>query len=187
MSDRNLLFHILIVGFLFAVILVNPFRGDAGEPINDIKAFSRQLSTKAEGRNENSKIRVEIYLAAERKGDIDAIKKEFEALSITNVRPQVFRKGNPPQNIGFGKEVPVEVAREAIRLARTYNGGIQFLLPEKRLAPHYIGIGVSIFDEAFQIPVGPEELERLSDPNLTNAQFHDLYHRMTDQPPRINR
>ncbi len=186
MYNRNRLSS-LAGGFLFAVILINPLRGNAGEPINQTPAPSGQLSAPSDGRTENSKIRVEIALSPERKKDIDAIKKEFEVFSITNVRPQFFRQGNPPQNIGFGREIPVEVAREAIRVAMTYNRGIQFLLPEKRLAPHYIGIGVSIFDEAFQVPVGPEELKRLSDPSLTNAQFHDLYHQMTDQPPRINR
>lgn len=132
-------------------------------------------------------ILVEIFLAPERKNDADAVKKEFEALSITKVRPQIFRKGHPPQNIGFGKDIPADVAREAIRLAKTYNDGIQFFVPEKRVAAHYIGIGVSILDEAFLIPASPEDLKRLSDPALTDDQFHAIYRQLTDKPPRINR
>jgi hypothetical protein len=169
------IFPIWIGGFLFATLLFSTGSVKAAEPINE----------KNQGGKSN--IRVEIFLSPERKGEIDAIKKAFEALSITNVHAQAFRKGHPPQNIGFGKEIPAEVAREAIQLALKYNDGIQFFLPEKRLAAHYIGIGVSIFDEAFQIPANPEDLKRLSDPSLTDDQFHQLYQTLTDKPPRINR
>lgn len=156
----------------------------AAEPNPSPGSSAAPSAKEAEARRD---ILVEIFLAPERKNDVGAVKKEFEALSIIKVRPQVLRKGHPPRNIGFGKDIPAEVVREAIRLALTYNDEIQFLLPEKRLASHYIGIGVSIFDEAFQIPVTPEELKRLSDPALTDAQFHDLYRQLTDKPPRINR
>lgn len=174
MKSRNI-FFIWIAGFLFITLLTSVRPVNAADPADE------------KGRGGKSKIRVEIFLSPERKGEIDAVKKEFEALSITNVHPQVFRKGDPPQNIGFGRDIPADVAREAIRLATTYNRGIQFFLPEKRLAPHYIGIGVSIFDEAFQVPASPEDLKRLSDSSLTDDQFHQLYQALTDKPPRINR
>lgn len=156
----------------------------APAPAEPGRSSESPAAKEAAGRRD---ILVEIFLAPERKNEADTVKKEFEALSITKVRPQVFRKGHPPQNIGFGKEIPADVARQAIQLALKYNDGIQFLLPEKRLAAHYIGIGVSIFDEAFQIPVSPEELKRISDPSLTDDQFHQLYREMNDNPPRINR
>lgn len=175
----------LLAGFLFAAVMLNVQLTKAAEPINGIEGLSSQATTETAGGSENSKILVEMFLSPERKGDIDTIKREFEAFSITKVRVKAFSKGDPPRNIGFGKEIPVDVAREAIRQATTYNRGIQFFLQEKRLAPHYIGIGVSIFDEAFQVPVGPDDLSRLSDPTLSTAQFHEIYHQLTDQPPRI--
>ncbi len=174
MRSRNI-FSFWIGGFLFFTLLLSVLPVKAAEPVNE------------NDRGGKSNIRVEIFLSPERKEEIDAVKKEFEALSIINVHAQAFRKGHPPQNIGFGKEIPAEVAREAIQLALKYNDGIQFFLPEKRLAAHYIGIGVSIFDEAFQIPASPEDLKRLSDPSLTDDQFHQLYRQLTDKPPRINR
>ena len=51
----------------------------------------------------NQKILVEIFLASDRKGDLETIKKEFAAVSITKVRPQFFKLGNPPQNIAIGR------------------------------------------------------------------------------------
>lgn len=174
MRSRNIFFF-WIGGFLFFTLLLSVLPVKAAEPVNE------------NDRGGKSNIRVEIFLSPERKEEIDAVKKAFESLSITNVHAQAFRKGHPPQNIGFGKEIPAEVAREAIQLALKYNDGIQFFLPEKRLAAHYIGIGVSIFDEAFQIPASPEDLKHLSDPSLTDDQFHQLYQALTDKPPRLNR
>jgi hypothetical protein len=187
MNNRVHVRCLLVGGFLFAAIRTGALTVKAAEPVNPIDQQSSEAMEKKIDRSENKKILVEIYLSPDQKENIDAVKKEFEVLSITKVRPQLFRKGHPPQNIGFGKGIPADVAREAIRLATTYNGEIQFFLPEKRLASHYIGIGVSIFDEAFQIPVGPDDLKRLSDPTLTTPQFHELYDKLTDQPPRINR
>ena len=184
MNNRNIFFFVTAGFFLTVMLIGTPSKA---EPMDPAGASAQRVDAERPDRSANGKILVEIYLSPEQKGEIEAVKKAFEALSITKVRPQLFRKGHPPQNIGFGKEIPAEVAREAIRLAMTYNGGIQYFLPEKRLAPNYIGIGVSIFDEAFQVPAGADDLKRLSDPSLTTAQFHLLYDRLTDQPPRIKR
>lgn len=139
---------------------------------------------KAQTPDANAKILVELFLAKERKGDLDTITKEFEEAGITRIRPQFFRKGNPPENIAIGKNVPANVARLAIRLAITYNRDIKFLLPEYRFFPDHIVIGSSAYDEKSQIPIRPEDLKRLSDPALTTAQYHDLYRQLTGEDKR---
>lgn len=126
------------------------------------------------------KILVEIFLAGDRKEDLAAITREFGAVGITKIRPKFFQLGNPPTNIAIGRRVPADIARLAIRLAKTHNGGITKLLPEERLAPDYIAIGTSIFDELFQYPVSPEDVDRLADPALTTEQFHELYRKLAD-------
>ncbi len=130
-------------------------------------------------------ILVEVFLAPDHRGDIDAIKDAFGAVSVTRVRPQVFRLGNPPENIAIGKSVPAPVARLAIQLAVTYNRGVKFLLPEFRFFPDHIAIGSSAFDEKSQIPIRPDDLERLSNPSLTTEQFHELYRRLTGEDQRL--
>jgi len=133
----------------------------------------------------NSKILVEIFLAPDRRGDLDVIEKAFEAVSITRIRTQFFRLGNPPANIAIGQNVPAAVARLAIRMAVTYNGGVKFLLPQYRFFPEHIAIGTSAFDEASNIPIRPEDLDRLSDPVLTTSQFHALYRHLTGEDKRL--
>ena len=123
----------------------------------------------------NRRILVEITLAAERKADFDAIRQAFAAMSITRIHRNFLRLGHPPRNIVFGKSVPAETAREAIRIAREYNGGITKILPERRFIPHYIGIGTSAFDELVQVPIAPADVKRLADPSLSTEAFHRLY------------
>jgi hypothetical protein len=126
------------------------------------------------------KILVEIFLAGDRKEEVNAITREFGAVGITKVHPKFFQLGNPPMNIAIGRRISADIARLAIRLAKTHNGGITKLLPEERLAPDYIAIGTSIFDESFQYPVSQEDVDRLADPALTTAQFHELYRKLAD-------
>ena len=135
--------------------------------------------TAVENQESNQKILVEIFLSQEHKKDIDLIKNEFKRFSITKVRPQFFKLGNPPENIAIGKNIPVSVGQSAIKLALTYNQGIKFIIAEKRVAPDYLAIGTSMLDETFQFPISPDDLKKLSDTSLTTSQFHELYRHLT--------
>jgi len=139
----------------------------------------------SENPDSNHEILVELFLAKERKSDLDTITKEFEQVGITRIRPQFFRLGHPPENIAIGKNIPADVARLAIQLAITYNQDIKYLLPEYRFFPDHIVIGSSAFDEKSQIPIKPEDLKKLSDPSLTTPQFHDLYRHLTGEDKRL--
>jgi hypothetical protein len=137
------------------------------------------VSGEAESLESNQKILVEIFLSQEHKKDVDHIKNEFKKFSITKVRPQFFKLGNPPENIAFGKSIPVEVAQSAIQLALTYNQGIHFIIAEKRVAADYLAIGTSMLDESFQIRITPDDLKKLTDPSLTTSQFHEIYRHLS--------
>lgn len=132
-------------------------------------------------------ILVELALAADRKDTLPAIQEAFATMGITKVRAQFYRAGRPPTNIAIGRDVPAPIARLAFRLAQEYNGGVTLLLPEERLAPHYVGFGSSIFDELFQYPVSQDDVTRLTDPALTTEQFHALYRQLADITTRRDR
>ncbi len=129
----------------------------------------------------NKKILIELFLAPDQKKNIENIKSKLKAISITRINTQFFRLGHPPQNIAIGRNVPASTARLAIQLATLYNGGIKYLLAEYRFPPDYIAIGTSAFDEASQIPVLPEDIERLANPELSTPEFHALYRKLTKE------
>jgi hypothetical protein len=132
-------------------------------------------------QKENEKILVELFLAPEQKKNIEGIKSQLKSISIKRVNIQFFRLGHPPQNIAIGRNVSASTARLAIELATLYNGGVKYLLAEYRFSPNYIAIGTSAFDEASQIPVLPQDLERLANPTLSTLEFHALYRKLTGE------
>jgi len=181
-NNFSWLFRLFI--FILYTILSTDRNFAAVEPTGRIEDPVLLLVQASDDTKANGKILVELFLAKERKDDLEAIKKELEALGITRIRPQFFRLGHPPENIAIGKDIPADVARLAIRLAVTYNGNIKTILPEFRYFPDHIVIGTSAFDEKSEIPIQPEDLKRLSDPSLTTAQFHELYRHLTGEDVR---
>lgn len=123
--------------------------------------------------------RVEVVLAYQYRTRETEIKREFVEAGLTNVHFQYARMGQPPQNIGLGREVPADKAREAIRLALKYNLGVNILLPERLFPPRFITIASSNYDDTVEYPISQETLEKLKDPALSTEAFHKVYHDLT--------
>jgi hypothetical protein len=126
--------------------------------------------------------RVEVVLANQYKDQVAALKEEFARAGMTNVQVQFARRGQPPQNIGLGREVPADKAREVIRLALKYNRGIGILLPERLFPPRFVTIASSNFDDTVEYPIDQAALAKLQDENLTTEEFHRLYRDLTSIP-----
>ena len=126
--------------------------------------------------------RIEVVLASQYKRQVAALTEEFVQAGMANVHFQFARHGQPPQNIGMGRAVPADKAREAIRLALKYNLGIGILLPERLFPPRFVTIASSNFDDTVEYPISKEDLARLIDTSLTTEQFHDVYRQLTSVP-----
>ncbi len=126
--------------------------------------------------------RVEVVLASQYKNQMAALKDEFAQAGMTNVHFQFARQGQPPQNIGLGREVPADKAREVIRFALKYNVGVGILLPERLFPPRFVTIASSNFDDTVEYPIDQATLARLQDENLTTEEFHRLYRDLTSTP-----
>lgn len=140
--------------------------------ITGLCAFGEVISTPTVSR-------VEVVLANQYRGRETELKKEFAESGLVNVHFQFSRMGQPPQNIGLGREVPADKAREAIRLALKYNRGVTILLPERLFPPRFITIASSNYDDTVEYPINQEVLEQLRDPELSTEAFHLLYRNLT--------
>jgi len=123
--------------------------------------------------------RVEVVLANHYRAHEAELKQEFSHAGFLNVHFQFARMGQPPQNIGVGREVPADKAREAIRMALKYNLGVGILLPERLFPPRFITIASSNYDDTVEYPIDQATLTRLQNPELTTEAFHRLYHELT--------
>ena len=54
--------------------------------------------------------RVEVVLASQYKNQVASLKEEFVQAGMPNVHFQFARQGQPPQNIGLGRDVPADKA-----------------------------------------------------------------------------
>jgi hypothetical protein len=126
--------------------------------------------------------RIEVVLAYHYKSQVSALTEEFAQAGMPNVHFQFARQGQPPQNIGMGRAVPADKAREAIRLALKYNLAVGILLPERLFPPRFVTIASSNYDDTVEYPISKEDLARLLDASLTTEQFHELYRQLTSVP-----
>ena len=136
----------------------------------------------AEGEPVQAVSRVEVVFADQYRSQIAALKEEFVQAGLTNVHFQFAKRGQPPQNIGLGRDVPADKAREAIRLALKYNLGIGILLPERLFPPRFVTIASSNYDDTVEYPINQESLAKLQDTSLTTEEFHRLYRELTSVP-----
>ena len=129
--------------------------------------------------------RVEVVLANEYKNQVPALTEEFNKAGMSNVHFQFVKRGQPPQNIGLGRDVPADKAREAIRLAVKFNLGVGILLPERLFPRRFITIASSNFDDTVEYPIDQTTLARLQDPTLSNEDFHRIYRELTSTPKEL--
>ena len=139
-------------------------------------------ASSAAGTSAPAVSRVEVVLASQYKNQLPELTDEFAQAGMTNVHFQFVKRGQPPQNIGLGREVPADKAREAIRLALKYNQGVGILLPERLFPPRFVTIASSNFDDTVEYPINQAALARLQDENLTTEEFHRLYRDLTSTP-----
>ena len=123
--------------------------------------------------------RVEVVLANHYRAREAELKDEFARAGLVNTHFQFARMGQPPQNIGLGRDVPADKAREAIRLALKYNLRVGILLPERLFPARFITIASSNYDDTVEYPINHETLEQLQNPELNTEAFHRLYRDLT--------
>ena len=126
--------------------------------------------------------RIEVVLASQYKNQVPLLTEEFVQAGMPNVHFQFFRQGQPPQNIGLGRDVPADKAREAIRLALKYNLGVGILLPERLFPPRFVTIASSNYDDTVEYPIDQAALAQLQNETLTTEEFHRLYKGLTSIP-----
>jgi len=123
--------------------------------------------------------RVEVVLADQYRTQTAALTEEFARAGLMNVHFQFAKLGHPPQNIGLGREVPAEQAREAIRLAVKYNLGVGILLPQRLFPPRFVTIASSNYDDTVETKIDHVALAQLQNPALSTEEFHRLYRALT--------
>ncbi|OGW16340.1 MAG: hypothetical protein A3K09_00895 [Nitrospinae bacterium RIFCSPLOWO2_12_FULL_47_7] len=130
---------------------------------------------------ETKPVKIEGWISKKFKKDLSSISKEFAAMGNTNVDLRAFPMGDAAAVTAIGRCVPAHIARHALENALKYTGGVSALINDSFVAPHWIGIGATIFDEPSQQKVTEDQVKQLLNSALTTEEFHALYHKFSKQ------
>ena len=124
---------------------------------------------------DKKRIKIEGYIAKKFRKQRKAIIKEFTELGDSRAALRVYPMGETSKVIAIGKCVPVHIAQHVIKKAMQYSTGVESLVQQQFVHGHWIGVGVTIFDEPSQQLVSSEQVQQLLNPDLSTEKFHKLY------------
>ena len=124
---------------------------------------------------DKKRIKIEGYISKKFRKQRKAVIKEFTELGDSRAALRVYPMGETSKVIAIGKCVPVHIAQHVIKKAMQYSTGVESLVQQQFVHGHWIGVGVTIFDEPSQQLVSSEQVQQLLNPDLSNEEFHKLY------------
>ena len=128
---------------------------------------------------DKKRIKIEGYISKKFRKQRKAIFKEFTELGNSRAALRVYPMGETSKVIAIGKCVPVHIAQHVIKKAMEYSTGVESLVQQQFVHGHWIGVGVTIFDEPSQQLVSSEQVKQMLNPELTSEEFHDLYRKLS--------
>ena len=128
---------------------------------------------------DKKRIKIEGYIAKKFRKKRKTIIKEFTKLGNSKAALRVYPMGETSKVIAIGKCVPVHIAQHVIRKALEYSTGVESLVQQQFVHGHWIGVGVTIFDEPSQQLVSSDQVQLMLNPDLSNESFHRLYRKLS--------
>ncbi|GEM_PF-307400 len=125
------------------------------------------------------RIKIEGYISKKFRKKRKEIIKEFTELGNSKAALRVYPMGETSKVIAIGKCVPVHVAQHVIKKALEYSTGVESLVQQQFVHGHWIGVGVTIFDEPSQQLVSRDQVKLMLNPDLSNEAFHQLYRKLS--------
>lgn len=124
---------------------------------------------------DKKRIKIEGYISKKFRKQRKAVFKEFTELGNSRSALRVYPMGETSKVIAIGKCVPVHIAQHVIKKAMEYSTGVESLVQQQFVHGHWIGVGVTMFDEPSQQLVSSEQVQQMLNPDLSNEEFHKLY------------
>ena len=110
---------------------------------------------------DKKKIKIEGYISKKFRKQRKIIFKEFTELGNSKSVLRVYPMGETSKVIAIGKCVPVHIAQHVIKKAIKYSTGVESLVQQQFVHGHWIGVGVTIFDEPSQQLVSSDQVKQL--------------------------
>ena len=124
-------------------------------------------------------IKIEGFISKSYRKQRKQVFQEFGEIGSTRVALRVYPMGETSKVIAVGRCVPVYIAQHIIKKSMRYSTGVESLVQQQFIHTHWIGVGVTMFDEPSQQIVSAEQVQQLLQQDLSDEEFHKLYRKMS--------
>jgi len=143
-----------------------------------VGAFPVFAEEKCESVDKKS-IKIEGFISKSYRKQRKQVFQEFGEIGSTRVALRVYPMGETSKVIAVGRCVPVYIAQHIIKKSMQYSTGVESLVQQQFIHTHWMGVGVTMFDEPSQQIVSAEQVQQLLQQDLSDEEFHKLYRKMS--------
>ena len=128
---------------------------------------------------DKKRIKIEGFISKSYRKQRKQVFKEFGEIGSTRVALRVYPMGETSKVIAVGRCVPAYIAQHIIKKSMQYSTGVESLVQQQFVHSHWVGVGVTMFDEPSQQIVSAEQVQQLLQQDLSDEEFHKLYRKMS--------
>jgi hypothetical protein len=128
---------------------------------------------------DKKRIKIEGFISKSFRKQRKKVFKEFGEVGSTRVSLRVYPMGETSKVIAVGRCVPAYIAQHIIRKSLEYSTGVESLVQQQFVHTHWVGVGVTMFDEPSQQTVSVDQVKKLLAEGLSDEAFHILYRELS--------
>ncbi len=124
---------------------------------------------------DKKRIKIEGFISKSYHKQRKQVFKEFGEIGSTRVALRVYPMGETSKVIAVGRCVPAYIAQHIIKKSMQYSTGVESLVQQQFVHSHWVGVGVTMFDEPSQQIVSADQVQQLLKQGISDEEFHSLY------------
>ncbi len=134
---------------------------------------------------DKKRIKIEGFISKSYRKQRKQVFKEFGEIGSTRVALRVYPMGETSKVIAIGRCVPAYIAQHIIKKSMQYSTGVESLVQQQFVHSHWVGVGVTMFDEPSQQIISADQVQQLLKQGISDEEFHSLYRELAIPDDRV--
>ena len=134
---------------------------------------------------DKKRIKIEGFISKSYRKQRKQVFKEFGEIGFTRLALRVYPMGETSKVIAVGRCVPAYIAQHIIKKSMQYSTGVESLVQQQFIHSHWVGVGVTMFDEPSQQIVSANQVQQLLKQDISDEEFHSLYRELAIPDDRV--
>ena len=134
---------------------------------------------------DKKRIKIEGFISKSYRKQRKQVFKEFGEIGSTRVALRVYPMGETSKVIAVGRCVPAYIAQHIFKKSMQYSTGVESLVQQQFVHSHWVGVGVTMFDEPSQQIISADQVQQLLKQGISDEEFHSLYRELAIPDDRV--